>query len=1074
MIITLDGQADQKAFFISNFQNITLAQPIAACTATNFDNSTKQLKGQALMCHISYGGDLIIATKHIGFYGATSGFTKLDGVLSLQKPPGPHRDHSLWISQDSSASTITFGSNKRYQIDFGGGPTLAHVNKPIGDIYISTGTKIKNDFFSPGNSRGSCFFGTYSIYYTSTQGGPGLPSNVFPTVTAGNPSGLTYRGVSNYANWSPPTPLIADKEMQISLYNKMAQKAWFSAPREGIHEAQPIPACTTDMIYPNNNTLKDGTTMCYGVNGTDMIIVTKRFQGSHGSANVINPPQTPVNLNPPPPPDPGSSSITSLAPSQNFASLSPQFTAFGIIPRGASIGGDINVNTDTRFGPPNSKGDVVIQANTKVKPAALFDTDVGRPCISVNFRDPAILITPPTVLRGADAMGFDLSTSTGLTPVCTIDPTTFNGTLLTDKELRITLYPNATTDTIAPHFFSQEQGNSATKPIPLCTSTNMHANQTLIGDTEMCYGTHGNNTIIISKRIGIYSANAPTGTIVPDPVSTPVNTVNGTISFTVSGTWTPGEQATVSISDADQNKNSAADDDQTISNVQSRIPTLITGDPHTLKDGDTDQIYAYTGQSSTWIPFLQDPSQSYIHQLNYKTDDSHRGIISWTGGDLSNNAETLSLGGAGVGPMLAIPLGTLGDLRDSINDDDLNGTGNFTGRNLINYDFGSLTPNIRKSQLTIVNSAGTYLYSGVFASDDTRFPNHNAKSDILDITGFTVAHQTGTDYVLTGPDLLSQPNVNDNSQVLWIIEFSESLVLTEGIEYPIVLDFISYGFYGDGDSTDERIANQIIRIAAEETGVNTGTFTGTISYILINQLDTIVHDDIYWNSGQTQILETPYIYETITPTGKDATFIAFEGMTAQVNYTDINSNGVDTVLSAQQDIITNTGTVSLNNTSYDTGDAVTITLVDPDLDRDTSTADVYNVFQDSTDPDRDLVGKNAQGSQETLLSGRSLGMLLEVTLNGTKWQFGTCTLTGGTPNGLGGTTFALQETGPNTGTFTGTFYVPAQFCDGADTVYTNGTNIGVTYLDFRNATGSIVTASDTASIAAAVTTPTPP
>ncbi len=197
-------------------------------------------------------------------------------------------------------------------------------------------------------------------------------------------------------------------------------------------------------------------------------------------------------------------------------------------------------------------------------------------------------------------------------------------------------------------------------------------------------------------------------------------------------------------------------------------------------------------------------------------------------------------------------------------------------------------------------------------------------------------------------------------------------------------------------------------------------------------------------------------------------------MTAQVNYTDINSNGVDTVLSAQQDIITNTGTVSLNNTSYDTGDAVTITLVDPDLDRDTSTADVYNVFQDSTDPDRDLVGKNAQGSQETLLSGRSLGMLLEVTLNNTRWQSGTCTLSSGTPNGLGGTTFALQETGPNTGTFTGTFDVPAQFCDGADTVYTNGTNIGVTYLDFRNATGSIVTASDTASIAAAVTTPTPP
>ncbi len=578
--------------------------------------------------------------------------------------------------------------------------------------------------------------------------------------------------------------------------------------------------------------------------------------------------------------------------------------------------------------------------------------------------------------------------------------------MITDKEMRITL----TNKTGSKAWYSSPRQNiTEAQPIPACTTDNMHlTTQTLKGNTKMCYGVYRDNLIIVTKRFfGQYGAadtittpqnpvdldsSDSVATTVPDPI-VPVNTVDGTISMTVSGTWTPGEQATVSISDADQNINSTADDDQTISNTKSRIPTLMTGDPHTLKDGDTNKIYAYTGRSSTWIQFLQDPSQSYIHALDYKTDDSHRGIISWTGSNPSNNAETLSLGGDGVGPMLAIPLGTLGDLRDSINDDDLNGTGNFTGRNLINYDFGSLTPNIRKSQLTIVNSAGNYLYSGVFASDDTRFPNHDAKSDLLDITGFTVSYQAGTEYVLTGSNLLSQTNVNDNSQVLWIIEFSESLVLTEGVEYPIVLDFFSYGFYGDGDgdSTDERIANQIIRIAAEETGVNTGTFTGTISYILINQLDTIVHDDIYWNSGQTQVLETPYIYETITPTGKDATFIAFEGMTSQVNYTDLNSNGVDTVLSAQQSIITNTGTVSLNDTSYDTGDAVTITLVDPDLNRDTSTADVYNVFQDSTDLDRDLVGKNAQGPQETLLSGRSLGMLLEVTLNNTRWQSGTCT-----------------------------------------------------------------------------------
>ena len=101
-------------------------------------------------------------------------------------------------------------------------------------------------------------------------------------------------------------------------------------------------------------------------------------------------------------------------------------------------------------------------------------------------------------------------------------------------------------------------------------------------------------------------------------------------------------------------------------------------------------------------------------------------------------------------------------------------------------------------------------------------------------------------------------------------------------------------------------------------------------------------------------------------------------------------------------------------------------------------------------------------------------MLLEVTFDGKRWQSG-CTLSDGVQNGLGATGFTLQETGSSTGVFTGSFSVPKEVCNFNDdgSVNTNepkitvsGKDIGVTYLDFRDASGQIVTAGDSASIGA--------
>ncbi len=327
--------------------------------------------------------------------------------------------------------------------------------------------------------------------------------------------------------------LVLDKEIYVRIYNIVNQNVFYYV--NGADTVVQIPKCTNFNFNFADNTLRGDTEACYGKDGRATIIVSKVLAIFGTTTQEIIP-------------------IETMPPQENFEDIEPKFTAFGIIPLGAGKGGEIRVYDDARFGPPNSKGDVLIQANTKVEPATLFETDIGKPCITVNFRDPSLLQTPPTVILGADAMGFDLSTTDGATYFsCTVDPSTFNGSILTDKEMRITLYPNATTYDIIPYFFSQPPGNSATKPIPPCkTGTNIDAQQNLMDDTEMCYGKHNDNTVIISKRIGIYSANAPLEPIAPDPTLTvPGITDESRIAYTYRDYSNMINTSTLTVQDGD-------------------------------------------------------------------------------------------------------------------------------------------------------------------------------------------------------------------------------------------------------------------------------------------------------------------------------------------------------------------------------------------------------------------------------------------------------------------------------------------------------------------------------------------
>ena len=91
------------------------------------------------------------------------------------------------------------------------------------------------------------------------------------------------------------------------------------------------------------------------------------------------------------------------------------------------------------------------------------------------------------------------------------------------KELRWTLYNQS--DKKAYHFSPRENILEA-QPIPLCTSTNLNTtDQTLLGDTKMCYGKHESNMVIITKKLtGFYGA-AESITTPDDPIALDSNVI---------------------------------------------------------------------------------------------------------------------------------------------------------------------------------------------------------------------------------------------------------------------------------------------------------------------------------------------------------------------------------------------------------------------------------------------------------------------------------------------------------------------------------------------------------------------
>ena len=550
--------------------------------------------------------------------------------------------------------------------------------------------------------------------------------------------------------------------------------------------------------------------------------------------------------------------------------------------------------------------------------------------------------------------------------------------------------------------------------------------------------------------------------------------------------WTSGLAIPITLVDDDANKNNRDSDDVVLTNPDSIIPTLVTGDPFTLGEdlaninpltGNKNDLGITVGQVENGVSTETEVSTAIVEQF------SDRAIISFK--DDTKGAEFI---------IIDIPE-KANDLYDTLID---TSDGTEHGVNMLNYNVESLDAALVDIQIISGGDAVT-----INATAGT-------KAGYINISGLL---EEGIGDKKTMIDRI-QPGLLQ----LRLNFVADSLNIAAGEEYPIVIDFFSFGYENDGEASDERIANQIIRLLLEESD-DQGTFEGTLEYVMINQLNII----------------DPSTYEGLVTIDDEVIFVVIEDLTGSsapsVTYLDVDPNGLQTRVSAQQDAPSHSAVVTLNVESFKTADTVTVTLVDLDLNVDSGLVDIYTLvdrvytenitlsnnvlaFEDEDEKpyyeyvedgiyfeDYDTLNPNTDSAiykyadqvtdanfhavgtpyGEPKYDGAELGRLLEITFDDERWMDHTYTDKDGNDCtnllreqdreyniGLGDTDFSLVETGDATGIFVGTFEVPAEFCraESDEPESVTGLDIEVNYVDFRDASGETTEVGDSAGIKA--------
>jgi hypothetical protein len=479
-----------------------------------------------------------------------------------------------------------------------------------------------------------------------------------------------------------------------------------------------------------------------------------------------------------------------------------------------------------------------------------------------------------------------------------------------------------------------------------------------------------------------------------------------------------GQEIPVKVTDPDQNINSGSRDKLEVFRSSALIPSLTIGSPITLEDATSVKIANSTDALTGGISVSSSVPDTNSDRLVLDTRPSS---------GISNQIfEKLFLN-------LGVSATQLQELL--INTASAN---NF-GTNWINYDFRSLQKQLGVTDFSDTNSSLSF-----------------GLTDPTPVTIIDVGDMTGAQGLIQIDDADVASITSESGQAFLVINFDASdnsapqgSISSETDRQPIVFDFFSFGTKNNKD-----VNNAIYRFELEETSTNSGIFTGSMEYLIVNQL----------NQYDAATIRTLRTIDDEVKFFVNQRLIDEEGI--NIAYSDVSQVGLTEQSSSKTDIRTHSGTVSLNAKTFRFGQPVTVILNDADLNVKHDAIEIYSVIDNPASENVDTVGTT------------SGGVLLEVLIKDIRYK--RCTISGVEHGGLAASGFSLVETGTDTGIFHGVFKLPSQICNEAGTklISTAGGIVDLKYHDFRDSSGqqNIFSLSDTTSKStkSLTTTPTKP
>ena len=387
------------------------------------------------------------------------------------------------------------------------------------------------------------------------------------------------------------------------------------------------------------------------------------------------------------------------------------------------------------------------------------------------------------------------------------------------------------------------------------------------------------------------------------------------------GDWVAGETAYVTVNDPDANKYPGVSETLSISDPGTVIPTIKVGSPLTLATSDgNDNLENGDANANAGVQVGTGMGTgSYTLQVNNTTDNSERLRITHSAGTYL---------GESTGSHTWINVTTAHSRADLI---DLPGTV------VLNYDISGPAGDLSSTAVAVyVVDSGSNTTNNA-AGLISALTSGNSPAGVLDLDdGSRWVKNTDVSNANFGSGCAVACDVADTSNVgvAFKITHTVGVFLNATADYAIAADFCNF----DQDN-GSNVHNCIYRIEAEETGDNTGIFEGTVDYVMLNNstaaaLDNSEHD------GNDEEVES-----LMTTSGDGVTVVLMNGVTGsdtiRVVYNDTDALQGATKLGAQIDTLTHSGTAVLDASSYEAADMATITIVDADLNQDSSTRDTY-------------------------------------------------------------------------------------------------------------------------------------